>query len=86
LRGPGVSKRCFKTPKRYSKILKHPTTFLNKFKMFIIRGGFLREEIIFDEGMKLIPKSWWQKEAEQVALASIVVYWRQGRQLVVFQR
>ena len=27
------------------------------------------EEITFDDAMKLIPKSWWQKEAEQVALA-----------------
>ena len=27
------------------------------------------EEITFDDVMKLIPKSWWQKEAEQVALA-----------------
>ncbi len=26
------------------------------------------EEITFDDAMKLIPKSWWQKEAEQVAL------------------
>jgi hypothetical protein len=27
------------------------------------------DEITFDDVMKLIPKSWWQKEAEQVALA-----------------
>jgi hypothetical protein len=30
---------------------------------------FDSEGTTFDDAMKLIPKSWWQKEAEQVAFA-----------------